>query len=105
MISKHVSNYGSGGSYAPLFLYYSLQNVHVGAGDELEAPLYYLNKCQYLNSLSDVEGEKNFNATKYSQNQAYCALVIMFDEAIGNTTCSLVENGIDNNTVIVVASE
>jgi hypothetical protein len=87
-------------SNTPLFLFYSLQNVHVGGGDGLEAPQFYLDKCNMINS-----GDIVIDDDSYNEALAYCALVIMFDEAIGNTTCSLQENGILNNTIMIIASE
>jgi hypothetical protein len=40
-----------------------------------------------------------------SVSQAYCALVIMMDEAIGNTVCALDRAGLSNNALVVVSSD
>lgn len=75
---------------SPLFLYYALENNHAdGTTAVFEAPAAYMNKCTGLASSNVIY-------------QAYCALTIMADEAIGNTVCALEAAGLASNMLLVV---
>ena len=92
-ISAHARDFPN----EPLFLYYAMQNVHAGAGAGMEAPTEYIEMCGFA-----VDGV-NDNGD-YSEHQGYCALMIMLDEAVGNTVCALETSGIADNMLLVLAS-
>jgi hypothetical protein len=94
-IFDHAANH----SDLRLFLYYAQENVHTGSAltgaDAFLAPEEFLNMCNGTVTTS----EDGLNL------QAYCALVIMMDRAIGDTVCAIESAGMADNTIMVVASD
>jgi arylsulfatase A-like enzyme len=74
---------------SPLFLCYALENNHADPSGEFGAPDAYIKLCS---------GPAASNALL----QAYCALNLMADEAIGDTVCALEAAGFADNLLLVV---
>jgi len=90
VILRHASDHPD----TPLFLLYAMQNVHTGGSDGLEAPSAYLARCGGGNT-----------AGEYNDEQAYCALLIMLDEAVAKTACAMNEAGLGDNMLMVVSTD
>ena len=69
----------------PLFIFLSLQAVH----SPFAVPQKYIKQNKHF---------------KDKDRQVYAGMVTCMDEAIGNITQSLKENGLWNNTVIVFST-
>eukprot|EP00039_Didymoeca_costata_P002944 m.64049 g.64049 ORF g.64049 m.64049 type:complete len:582 (+) comp11620_c0_seq2:55-1800(+) len=96
----------------PLFIYAAYQNVH----SPLEVPLRFLElykdqgagqgSCSY-DKKDARKGYTCDNSNNESGNNCYCnriiikAMVSALDEAIGNVTHTMTQQGIMNNTIIV----
>jgi len=85
-MDAHVNTYGTS---TPLFLYYAPELVH----DPYEAPEYYLDMCTSPNN------------DNYADNEYYCAMKIIFDEVMANTTCKMVSTGLAWNSLFVVTTD
>ena len=81
-ISEHAKNYPA----SPMFLLYSMQIVHA----PYEAPAEYTARCTADGNLLDDDN--------------YCGMIVLLDEAIANITCALEANGMSDNTVLIVTS-
>lgn len=86
VINDHAAEYPD----TPLFLYYSMQLMHF----PYEAPSEYTGRCS-----------GDFNADRYSDYEQYCGMSLMLDEAIANLTCTLSNNDMLDNTVLIIASD
>jgi len=95
IIEKHATNFPG----VPLFLYYAMQNVRFGGSEGYQAPQDYLDMCTF--------GRETIIAGSLSEEDAtaYCALVIMLDEAVGDTVCALDNAGLGDNALVVVTSD
>ena len=84
-----ISEQGALGPAAPpLFLYLAFQNVHW----PLEAPAEYIARF--------------INATGGDMNRAtLCGQIAFLDDAVGNVTRALTAAGMDDNTVVIFASD
>ena len=71
----------------PMFLLYSLQIVHA----PYEVPVDYTSRCTKDGNLLD--------------DDKYCGMNVMLDEAVANITCALAKYGMSENTVLIVASD
>lgn len=76
----------------PMFLYYGLQLVHY----PLQAPDEFLRRCQ-----EPMDGDDTYNDEEYN----YCGMNVMLDEVIANLTCSLSDNGLSENTIMIIMSD
>jgi len=91
MIEQHAVKYPD----TPMFLYYSLQLVH----GVWSAPDEFLQRCSYPKAASlqdDYLQDVDYN---------YCALNVMLDEVIANTTCKLAEYNMTDNTIMMIVSD
>jgi arylsulfatase B/arylsulfatase I/J len=82
-IESHATNYAD----QPLFLYVASQLIH----EEWQAPMSFIKRC------AGHETE--------AVQATYCAMNLMVDEFIANTTCALEKYGMADNTVLIVASD
>ena len=82
----HVSEYGIS---TPFFLYYAPELVH----DPYEAPEYYIDMCT-------TPSNDNF-----ADNRIYCAMKIVFDEVLANTTCKMASLGLAHNSLLIVSTD
>jgi arylsulfatase A-like enzyme len=73
---------------SPWFMYLAYQNVHW----PLEAPQEYMDR--FANNTGGVK-----------QRQAVAAMVAIMDEAIGNLTRALRENGYEDNTLLIFSTD
>ena len=83
----------------PLFLYYAMQNVRFGGSEGYEAPQEYLDMC------SIGSGDFVVGSLSEEDAMAYCALVVMMDEAVAKTVCALETAGLGENALVVVTSD
>mmetsp|Transcript_9924 Transcript_9924/g.22798 ORF Transcript_9924/g.22798 Transcript_9924/m.22798 type:complete len:439 (-) Transcript_9924:21-1337(-) len=106
----------------PLFLFYSMLNVHSGTsglrvnallGKGMDAPSEYLDKCTFAaqadegeadegGDLEQADPEAALEARK--DHQGYCALLVMLDEAVGDLLCALDQHLDDSRSTLVVVS-
>lgn len=96
-IQAHVAGF----SAVPLFMLYSPQNVHIGGTEGYEAPQAWLDKCV---STKEVTGQYE-PGYSFNTSRAYCALVLMLDDAVGRTVCAWNEAGLGANSLVVVVSD
>jgi arylsulfatase A-like enzyme len=94
-IASHATNYAD----TPMFMYYAMQLVH----DPWTAPAEYLSRC--TSDVEDALVSDDATADSTYQLQNYCAMMVMMDEAIGNLTCALTNNGMGDNTILIIAGD
>ena len=63
--------------------------VHNGGNEGLQAPREYMERC----------GAASPDNSTTTIMAAYCGLMIMLDEAVGNTMCALRKSGLAENTL------
>jgi arylsulfatase A-like enzyme len=84
MVTDHYNTYGKS---QPFFLYYASQLVHF----PYEVPRSYSSRCAASGATSNYIN--------------YCGMLLMFDEAIANISCTLSSTGLLDNTIIILASD
>jgi len=88
-LSYHVNTYGKD---TPLFLYYAPELIH----DPFEAPQYYIDMCHW-----GKKPTSTYVNPDQEDWQIYCAMKIIFDEVLANTTCKLESLDMFNTLLIV----
>jgi arylsulfatase A-like enzyme len=89
-IKEHVESYPN----QPMFFYYAMQLVH----GEWAVDERFSERCRYQETDAT-------NPTAYELEVTYCGMNLMLDEAMANLTCALNENGMDKNTIMIIASD
>lgn len=89
VITTHVQKYPD----TPMFLYYSMQLVH----HPFMAPEEYLHRCSIPTTISE--------GTTADEARNYCAMNIMMDEALTNLTCTLRDNKLESNLLLVISGD
>lgn len=84
IIADHATNYPT----TPLYLYYAMQLMHF----PLTAPTIYSERCVGVKS-------------DYTDEEKYCGMSLMLDEAIANLTCTLKAYDMADDTILVVTSD
>ena len=85
VIKNHAENYKALG--IPMFLLYSMQIVSA----PYQVPPEYSSRCTRDGNLLD--------------DDAYCGMNVLLDEAVANITCTLEAHDMSENTVLIVASD
>ena len=88
-IDFHATTY----PYKPMFLYYSTQLIH----GPWVAPSTYTDRCGVPWKIADPRIQ--------ADTQNYCALNLMLDEIVANTTCKLKAKQMAEETVFVIVSD
>jgi arylsulfatase B len=89
-LSFHSQNFPD----TPMFMYYGLPLLQEPKSD---IPSQYLAHCDMPDTMFDDDAA--------TELQYYCAMQVMLDEIVGSLTCSLVNNGMANNTLVVLTSD
>jgi arylsulfatase B len=87
-IAYHASRFPK----KPMFMYYAMQLVH----SPYEAPQRFIDRCMDPSLSDDLASSDLYN---------FCAMNLMLDEAVANLTCSLKANGMNDNSILVIASD
>ena len=89
VLATHSTEYPD----TPMFLYYAMQLVH----SPWDAPDEYTSRCSNPDSILDDD----VNSDVWN----YCGMMLMMDEAIANLTCALKSYGMNDNLIMVIASD
>ena len=89
VLESHTTEYPD----KPMFLYYAMQLVH----SPWDAPDEYTSRCSSPDSILDDD----VNSDVWN----YCGMMLMMDEAIANLTCALKSYGMNDNLIMVIASD
>lgn len=91
-VESFIEEHRQSGNGAPMFLLYESQLMHYPLD---EAPDIYKARCS-----PDVIPD---DTNAYARN--YCAMNVMLDEIVYNTTCKLAKEGMLDNTLLVIISD
>jgi arylsulfatase B len=97
-IATHATDYPD----TPMFLYYAMQLINY----PFEVPDSYTDRCATYSVNDDATATEGTDDLSVEERlMTYCGMNVMLDEAIANLTCTLKEYGLNDNLILVIASD